>query len=121
MLMNSVRSACFNFVLLKAGGVDAVAAFSVAGIAFMLIVSIISSVQSTTTTVCSLCYGEEDGDISHRRRTLRCGREFTPELQAYFENSNNEILTVDSPFSGNTPVRIDTVELSVPQTDGGTV
>lgn len=58
-----------------------------------------------------------DGYISHRRRALRCGREFTPALQAYFENSNNEILTVDPPFSGNTPVRIDTVELSVSQTD----
>lgn len=69
MLMNSVRSACFNSVLLRTGGVDAVAAFSVAGIAFMLIVSIISSVQSTTTTVCSLCYGEED--LTGLERTLK--------------------------------------------------
>ena len=60
MLMNSARIACFNFVLLKAGGVDAVAAFSVAGGAFMLIISLISSVQSTTATVSSLSFGEEE-------------------------------------------------------------
>lgn len=60
MLMNSARTASFNYALLKAGGVEAVTAYSVAGFSFLLIISIISSVQSTTAMICSLCHGEED-------------------------------------------------------------
>lgn len=60
MLMNSIRSYSYNFSLIRAGGTEAVAAFSVANSAFILIIALISTIQSTTGTLSGYAYGEED-------------------------------------------------------------
>lgn len=59
-LMSSIRTLCFNSVLLKVGGADSVAAHSVAGGTFIIFVSLLTTVQSTTSAVSGLSYGEED-------------------------------------------------------------
>ena len=66
MLMNCIRSYCFNFSLIRAGGTDAVAAFAVANSAFIFIVSLIVTIQSTTGTLTGYSYGEEDVDGMER-------------------------------------------------------
>ena len=62
MLMGSFRAASFNYVLLKAGGTDAIAAFSAAGCAFILLVSLTMTIQSVTASLSGLAFGEEDAD-----------------------------------------------------------
>ena len=66
MLMNSIRSYCFNFSLIRAGGTEAVAAFAVANASFIFIVSLIVTIQSTTGTLIGYSYGEEDVDGMER-------------------------------------------------------
>ena len=69
MLMTSIRSGVLNLVLLRTEGTHAVAAFSVAGAAFVLILSLITSIQSTTASLTGLAYGEED--VGGMERTFR--------------------------------------------------
>ena len=62
MLMGSFKTGSFNYVLLKAGGTDAIAAYSAAGGAFILLLSLTTTIQSTTATLTGLAFGEENTD-----------------------------------------------------------
>ena len=62
MLMGSIKTGSFNYVLLKAGGTDAIAAYSAAGGAFILLLSLTTTIQSTTATLTGLAFGEENTD-----------------------------------------------------------
>lgn len=62
MLMGSFRTGSFNYVLLKTGGTDAIAAFSAAGGAFILLTSLTMTIQSVTASLSGLAFGEEDAD-----------------------------------------------------------
>lgn len=62
MLMGSFKTGPFNYVLLKAGGTDAIAAYSAAGGAFILLLSLTTTIQSTTATLTGLAFGEENTD-----------------------------------------------------------
>jgi len=62
MLMGSLRTGIFNSVLLKTGGTDAIAAYSAAGGAFILLMSLTTTIQSATATLSGLAFGEENAD-----------------------------------------------------------
>ena len=62
MLMGSFKSWSFNYVFLREGGTDAIAAFSAAGGAFILLVALTMTIQSTTASLSGLAFGEEDAD-----------------------------------------------------------
>lgn len=74
-ISQTVRAFFVNNLLLMISGSAALAAYSVAGSAFVLVFSVITALMSATSTVTSLSYGEEDRNALKRtlRASLRSG------------------------------------------------